>query len=96
MNAQGLNRATSIARDRVSDAAYKLFDISEEFAERCRDGYRDAERGVRRLKIAAEQGADDTRRRIRAHPLATLSLVAASAFFLGGLVGRRKRRHGWR
>lgn len=96
MNAQGLNRATNTARERVSDAAYKLFDISEEFAERCRDSYRDAERGVRRLRIAAEEGVDGTRRRIKAHPFAAMSLVAAGAFFLGGLVGRRKRHHGWR
>ncbi len=95
MNAHVLSRAKNHARGGVSDAADKLLDISEAIATRCRDGYRDAERGIRRLRIAAEEGVDQTRRRIKAHPFAALALVASGAFFLGGLVGRRTNRHGW-
>lgn len=93
MRAQALTRAT---KEGVSGAAGRLFEISEEFAARCRDSYRDAERGVRRLRIAAEEGVDHTRRQIKAHPLATAALVAGGAFLLGSLVSKRKGRRGWR
>jgi hypothetical protein len=96
MKAQALSRATSYARQGVSGATGRLFEISEEFAARCRDSYRDAERGVRRLRIAAEEGVDHTRRQIKAHPLATAALVAGGAFLLGSLLGGRKSRRGWR
>lgn len=96
MNADTLSRAKEQARDGVSDAADKLRDISEAITGRCLDGYRDAERGVRRLRIAAEEGVDDTRRRIKAHPLRTVALVASGAFLLGGLFGRRTHRRGRR
>src|SRR5262249_14875730 len=75
MNAQALSRATSNARQGVSDAAGKLFEISEEFAARCKDSYRDAERGVRKLRIAAEESVDHTRRQIKSHPIAAVALV---------------------
>lgn len=96
MNADTLNRARDQAKDGVSDAADKLRDISEAIADRCLDGYRDAERNVRRLRIAAEESMDDTRRQIKAHPLATVALVASGAFLLGGLIGRRAHRRGRR
>ena len=96
MNAVTLSRARNQARDGVSDAADRLREISEAFAERCVDSYRDAERSVRRLRIAAEGGVDETRKRIKAHPIATVALVASGAFVLGGLVGRRMHRRGWR
>jgi ElaB/YqjD/DUF883 family membrane-anchored ribosome-binding protein len=95
-NAQALSHATSYARQSVSSAAGKLFEISEDFAARCRDSYHDAERGVRRLRIAAEESVDHTRRQIKAHPLATVALVGAGAFLIGGIVGRRNGRRGWR
>jgi ElaB/YqjD/DUF883 family membrane-anchored ribosome-binding protein len=96
MNAVTLSRAKNQARDGVSDAADRLRDISEAIAERCLDGYRDAERSVRRLRIAAEESVDDTRKRIKAHPIAAVALVAAGAFVVGGLVGRGAHRRGWR
>jgi ElaB/YqjD/DUF883 family membrane-anchored ribosome-binding protein len=95
MNVQNLARATNVARQNVTDAAAKLVDISEEFAERCRDGYHDAERGMRRLRIAAEESVDDTRRHIKSHPFAAVALVGTAAFVLGGIVGRRNGRGRW-
>jgi ElaB/YqjD/DUF883 family membrane-anchored ribosome-binding protein len=96
MNAETLSRARNHARDGVADAADKLLDISEAISERCLDGYRDAERSVRRLRIAAEERVDDTRRQIKAHPLAAVALVASGGFLLGGLLGRRTNRRGRR
>ena len=96
MNGATLTRARDQAKNGVSDAADKLRDISETIADRCLDGYRDAERNVRRLRIAAEESMDDTRRKIKAHPLASIALVASGAFLLGGLVGRGTRRRGRR
>ena len=96
MNADTLSRAKNHARDGVSDAADRLRDISGVLADRCLDTYRDAERGVRRLRIAAEEGVDDTRRQIKAHPFAAVALVASGAFLLGGLIGRKTHRRGRR
>lgn len=96
MNAATLSRAKDHARGGVSDAADKLRDISETIAERCLDGYRDAERNVRRLRIAAEERVDDTRRQIKAHPLAAMALVASGGLLLGGILGRRTNRRGRR
>jgi ElaB/YqjD/DUF883 family membrane-anchored ribosome-binding protein len=96
MTVDALSRAKNQARDGVSDATDRLRDISAAIADRCLDSYRDAERGVRRLRIAAEEGVDDTRRQIKAHPLAAVALVASGAFVLGGLVGRRTHRRGRR
>lgn len=97
MNADTLSRAKNQARDGVFDAADRLRDISETFTDRCLDGYRDAERSVRRLRIAAEERVDDTRKHIKAHPLVAVTLVASGAFVLGGLLGRRThRRRSWR
>jgi ElaB/YqjD/DUF883 family membrane-anchored ribosome-binding protein len=96
MTVDALSRAKNQAKDGVSDAADRLRDISAAIADRCLDSYRDAERGVRRLRIAAEEGVDDTRRQIKAHPLAAVVMVASGAFVLGGLVGRRTHRRGRR
>jgi ElaB/YqjD/DUF883 family membrane-anchored ribosome-binding protein len=88
MNANSLEHARA-------DVADKVRDISEAVSEHCKNTYRDAERNVRKLRIAAEEGAHDTRKKIKSHPLAAVAMAASGAFLLGGIVGRltgRRRR----
>jgi len=91
MNPDALARATEQTYAGLSEIADKARDLSE----RVKDTYRDAERGVRKLRIATEEGIHDTRRQIKSRPFAAMAVVAAGAFFLGGLAGRftsRRRR----
>jgi hypothetical protein len=91
MNANSLEQAKA----GVSDIAERVRDISESVSEQCKDTYREAERNLRKLRIAAEEGAHDTRRKIKAHPLAAVAVAASAAFLLGGVLGRLtgRRRH---
>lgn len=91
MNAGTLKQA----RAAVPDIADKVRDISEAVSDRCKDTYREAERNVRKLRIAAEEGVHHTRKNIKSRPIAAVALAASSGFLLGGLVGRltgRRRR----
>jgi hypothetical protein len=75
------------AGDQLGDIAGKARDISTRVKDRWNDTYRDAERGVRRAKLAAEERVDDARRGIKAHPIATVAAVAGGAFAVGLLAG---------
>jgi hypothetical protein len=75
------------AGDQLTDITEKARDISGRVKDRWNDTYRDVERGVRRAKLAAEEGVDDARRRIKAHPIATVAAVAGGAFAVGLLTG---------
>jgi len=88
MNRDAIARATEQAYVGISDIA----DRAKDLTERVKDTYRDAERGVRKLRIATEEGIQDTRRQIKSRPIVAVALVAAGAFFLGGLIGRFSRR----
>jgi ElaB/YqjD/DUF883 family membrane-anchored ribosome-binding protein len=96
MNADTLAHATEQAKAELSEIADRLRDLSETVTERCRERYRDAEYGARKLRIAVEKGIDDTRREIKSHPLASVAVAASGAFFLGGLAGRFAGRRGRR
>lgn len=92
MNANSLAHA----KDQVSDIADKVRDISDAVSKHYKSTYRDAERNVRKLRIAAEEGVHDTRKQIKSHPLASVAIVASGAFFLGSLIGRlTSRRRRW-
>jgi ElaB/YqjD/DUF883 family membrane-anchored ribosome-binding protein len=82
------------AGDQLTDIAEKARDISSKVRSRWNDTYRDLERGARRAKLAAEEGVDDARRRIKERPIATVAIVAGGAFAVGLLtgwiVGRRR------
>jgi len=75
------------AGDQLNDIADKARDISSRVRNRWNDTYRDVERGVRRAKLAAEDGVDDARRRIKERPIATVAAVAGGAFVVGLLTG---------
>jgi ElaB/YqjD/DUF883 family membrane-anchored ribosome-binding protein len=95
MNANSLKHANNQVRAGVSDIAEKVRDISEAMSEQCKDTYRETERNLRKLRIAAEEGVHDTRKKIKSHPLAAVAVAASAAFLLGGVVGRltgRRRR----
>lgn len=95
MDANSLAHARKHARDGVLDLADTVRDISEAVSQQCKDTYRDAERNLRKLRIAAEEGAHDTRKKIKSHPLAAVAVAASAAFLIGGILGRltgRRRR----
>jgi hypothetical protein len=95
MDVNKIAHATEQAAAGLFEITDRLKDFSGTFAERCKDTYRDAGRGARKLRIAAEEGIADTRKQIKSHPLAAVALVASGAFLLGGVTGRltsRRRR----
>jgi ElaB/YqjD/DUF883 family membrane-anchored ribosome-binding protein len=92
MDANSLAEAQDQARAGVSNIAEKVRDISKAVTKHCQNTYRDAERNVRKLKVAADEGVHDTRKQIRLHPLAAVAMAASGAFFLGGLIGRLTSR----
>ena len=96
MNAHKFARTTDQATAGLFEIASRLRDLSGAVADQCKDTYRDAELGVRKLRIAGEEGIHHTRRRIKSHPLAAVALAASAAFLLGGIAGRKTRRRGWR
>ncbi len=83
------------AGDQLTDIAGRARDISTRVKDRWNDTYRDVERTARRAKLAAEEGVDDARRGIKAHPIATVAAVAGGALAVGVLtgwiVGRNRR-----
>ena len=83
------------AGGQVADIADKARDISTRVKDRWNETYRGAERAARRARLAAEEGVDDVRRGIKAHPIATVAAVAGGAFAVGllaGWVAGRSRR----
>ena len=96
MNAHSLVDAKNRAKAGVSDISDKVRDISEAVSGRCKDTYHDAERNVRKLRIATEEGVDHTRKRIKSGPIAAVVVAASGGLLLGGLVGRLTgRRRSW-
>lgn len=91
MKADTLARATEQAKFGLFEFADNLKDLSDAVTDRCKYTYRDAERGARKLRIAAEAGVDDTRKRIKSHPLAAVVAAASGGFVLGWLATRRGR-----
>jgi hypothetical protein len=96
MNAHKFARATDQATAGLFEIASRLKVLSGTVTDQWKDTYRDAEIGVRKLRIAGAAGILHTRRRIKSHPLAAVGFVASAAFLLGGLAGRKMRRRGWR
>ena len=94
MNSHKFARATATAG--LFEVASRLRDLSGTVTDQWKDTYRDAEIGVRKLRIAGAAGIHHARRRIKSHPLAALALAASAAFLIGGLAGRKTRRRGWR
>jgi ElaB/YqjD/DUF883 family membrane-anchored ribosome-binding protein len=83
------------AGDQLTEIAEKARDVSARVKDRWTDTYRDVERGVRRAKLATEEGVDDARRKIKERPIATVAAVAGGAFAVGllaGWIAGRKRR----
>lgn len=96
MNANSLAHTTRQVRAGVADIADTVRDISEAVSQQCKSSYRDAERNMRKLRVVADQGVHDTRKRIKSHPLAALAIAASAALVLGGIVGRiTRRRRRW-
>jgi ElaB/YqjD/DUF883 family membrane-anchored ribosome-binding protein len=87
MNTSTISDAREQAKTGFFEVAEKVSDLSNNVKERCKDAYRDAERGVRRMKIAAESGIDETRQQIKSRPLMAMAVVASGAFVAGVIAG---------
>lgn len=94
MKVDALAHAGDHVNTELSNIVSRLRGLSETVSDSCKDTYHDVERSMRKLKIAAEEGIDDTRKQIKGHPLASLALVASGAFLLGGLTVKLTDRHG--
>lgn len=65
-----------------------LSDINvKDFFGRCKDTYHAAQRGVRRMRAATEDGIEETRQRIKSHPIRSIAVIGSVAFILGSLAG---------
>ncbi|HEY7405348.1 MAG TPA: hypothetical protein VIB39_17610 [Candidatus Angelobacter sp.] len=96
MNSNSLAHTTRQVTAGVADIADTVRDISDAVAKQCKSSYRDAGRNVRKLRVVAEEGVHDTRKRIKSHPIAALAVAASAGLFLGGLLGRiTARRRRW-
>ncbi len=95
MKNESVARAGEQVKASVAEIAEKAKDITVKVKEQCEETYNDIERGVRRAKLATEQGIDDVRRGIKKSPLVTVTSVAAGAFGIGlltgWLIGRRNK-----
>lgn len=81
------------ANNELSKIVARFRVLSETVTDRCKETYHHTERGVRKLRITAEEGIADTRRQIKSHPLASVVVAASGAFLLGRLAeGLSKRR----
>ncbi len=87
MNTETLSELRDQARTGFSEITGKVKDVSGAVKERCQDVYRDAERGARKIRIAAEEGMEEARRQVRSRPLTAMVAIASGAFIVGGLVG---------
>jgi hypothetical protein len=87
MNTATISDAREQAKTGFFEIAEKVKDFSDNVRERCKDAYRDAERGARRMKIAAESGIDETRQQIKSRPLTAMAVVASGAFIAGAILG---------
>ena len=65
-----------------------LSDINvKDFFGRCKHTYDAAQRGVRRMRAATAEGIEETRQRIKSHPIRSIAAIGSVAFILGGLAG---------
>jgi hypothetical protein len=84
MRTETLTQVGEEVKTRLSDT---VKDLSEGFTNRCKETYDAAQRGARRVRIAAEEGLEGTRERIKTHPILFVALAASGAFALGCLAG---------
>jgi hypothetical protein len=87
MNTSTISGAREQAKVGTFEIAEKVRDFSDNVREGCKDAYRDAERGARRMKIAATDKIDEARQQIKSRPLTAIALVASGAFITGAIVG---------
>ena len=84
MRTETLTQVGEQAKTRLSDT---VNDLSENVRNRCSETYDAAQRGARRVQIAAEEGLEGTRRKIKSHPILFVALAASGAFALGCVAG---------
>lgn len=87
MKVDNLTRAGEQVKANVAEIADKARDLTGKVKERWDDTYHDIERSVRKARVAAEEGADEMRHKIKARPLTVVASVAAGAFAVGLLTG---------
>jgi hypothetical protein len=87
MNTSTISAVQEQAKTGIFEIAEKLKDFSDSVKEGCRDAYRDAERGARKMKIAAVDRMDEARQQIKSRPLTAIAMVASGAFITGAIVG---------
>jgi hypothetical protein len=87
MKTEGFARAGEQVKANVAEIAEKAKDITVKVKEQWDDTYHDIERGVRRAKLAAEDGLDDVRRGIKKSPFLVVTSVALGSFGVGLLTG---------
>jgi ElaB/YqjD/DUF883 family membrane-anchored ribosome-binding protein len=95
MKTEILERTGNQIKADLTDIAEAARDISVKVKDGWNDTREDVQRAVRKAKAATEEGLAETRQRIKANPLASVTAVAGGAFVLGLLTGwvvARKRK----
>lgn len=92
MNTSTISEAQEQAKAGVFEIAEKLKD----FSQGCKDAYRDAERGARRMKIAAQDRIDEARQQIKSRPIAAAVVIASGALIAGAIIGLFSARNAYK
>ena len=87
MKSETLTSPLDQFREGAAEVVQKAKNLSAKVGQKLDTTYNDVVRGVGKVKTSAEQGIEDTRLYIKAHPLAVVTGTALGAFALGALAG---------
>ena len=94
MASQGIAYATEQIKTEIASGMEKLKDFSDTLKENFETAQREIRRSVQRGRVALEETADETRRTIKSHPLASVAISAGAGLVvgltLGWLIGSRR------
>lgn len=80
-------QAADQVKDGLIDFSEAVKELSEDVGERWKGTRHDLHRRAKKIRIATEDGLDEARFRIKAHPLRVVATVASGAFLLGVITG---------
>ncbi len=76
----------------LADAAHKMAQCTNAFADTLEDGIRAAKRVGKHTSDAAEEFMEDTEQRVKRHPIESLAAAFAVGVFVGGAISWLIRR----